>query len=141
MPDKKTVLNDDQLQILTEQIHEKIIQQYKRKFLGISVGFTVALGVIGYFGVEKLQDFAADKVLNKLLDEDFKHKIIRVVSDSLASSSFEILNQMKINKAKTDSILSEVHSQHEAVIEAATQEFGRTVEVLQKVRGRILRYK
>ena len=134
MSDEININNNEQLEVIVEKIEKKIIAKYKNKFIGLIVGVSVALSIITYFGIGNIQKSLTEKVAKKLINDKFKNEISKDISKSLSKPTSEIINQMKENKAITDSILKEIQSEHDDVIQAATNEFKRTIEVLRKVR-------
>lgn len=127
-------MENEKIQLLAEQIENQIVQKYKRKFIGITTGFAAAIVVLGFLGFASLKDSVAQRAIDLLVDEQFEKQIIDSVSDSLSSPSSAILTNMKNMEMEADSILKEINTEHERVVEAATNEFGRTIEVLGKVR-------
>ncbi len=134
MSDEININNNEQLEVIVEKIEKKIIAKYKNKFIGLIVGVSVALSIITYFGIGNIQKSLTEKVAKKLINDKFKNEVSKDISKSLSKPTSEIINQMKENKAITDSILKEIQSEHDDVIQAATNEFKRTIEVLRKVR-------
>lgn len=134
MSDEININNNEQLEVIVEKIEKKIIAKYKNKFIGLIVGVSVALSIITYFGIGNIQKSLTEKVTKKLINDKFKNEVSKDISKSLSKPTSEIINQMKENKAITDSILKEIQSEHDDVIKAATNEFKRTIEVLRKVR-------
>lgn len=134
MPDEKEVLSEDQLNKITQQIEKRLIERYRNKFIGALTGITVVLVILGYLGLDRLQDSISDKVTSKVLTEQFKRELIKSISDSISVASSQILSKIQENKSKSDSVLNEIEMQHRSVVEAATNEFERTIEVLLRVR-------
>ena len=64
-----------------------------------------------------------------MLNEKFKKEVSKAVSDSVLAKSYKMVFQMAKSKVRADSILTDIERQHDAVLEAATNEFGRTIEV------------
>jgi len=141
MADTDNPLSDDQIRGIADQVEKEVTRKYKQKFVGTIAGITVAFAIIGFFGWSNLKDAVSDKVVKNLLNEKFKKEVSKAVSDSVLAKSDKMVSQMAKSKVRADSILADIERQHDAVLEAATSEFGRTIEVLKTVRDKAVTQK
>lgn len=127
-------LTDQQISDLSTKIEEDIVKKYKKRFIGTIAGLTIVAAAIVFFGWSALVNSVTDKIINKIVNDKFKQNVIKKVSESISSESNEIVDHMVRNQDESDNILSNIKAEHERVIDAATHEFGKTVDVLRKVR-------
>ncbi len=141
MADTDNPLSDDQIKAIADQVEKEVTRKYKQKFIGTIAGITVAFAIIGFFGWSNLKNGIAEKVTKNLLNEKFKKEVSKAVSDSVLAKSDKLVSQMAKSKERADYILEDIKRQHDAVLEAATKEFGRTIEVLKTVRDKAVTQK
>ena len=74
------------------------------------------------------------KVVEKLLKSDFKNEVVSNVSSEISVSAQDLLNDIILDKKRSDILLKEIEENHESLLDASANEFSRTIEVLRKVR-------
>lgn len=119
---------------LSELIEQRIIDKYKKKLLGAFFGITVGLSVIGFFGYDIIVRSLEDKIINKLTTGDFKDNVAKQVSETINKNSVHIYDEILLYNKKSKVIVKDMEKDHEDLVNVATSEFKRTIEVLNKVR-------
>lgn len=119
---------------LTDIIEKRLIEKYKRKFTGVIFGFVVGFSVIGFFGYDVIIKSLETKIVEELTTGSFKDDIIKQVSLKISKETNGIYSDIKKSQEKAQNIVKEMEEDHESLVDSATIEFKRTIEVLNKVR-------
>lgn len=121
---------------LEETIEKRIIDKYKKKFVGVFLGTLVGLSIIGFFGYDIVIKSLENKIIEKLTTGSFKDNVIKQVTLKIDEKSHSIYDEIASYEKKAKKIVEKMEEDHEDLVDSATVEFKRTIEVLNKVRKR-----
>lgn len=131
------IIDNEQLQEISDRIELIIVTKYKRILVGVITGIVVSFSILTYFGFDYIQESLKEKVAKKIITSEFSNVVINKVTAEISKSIEATTSEINLNKELAQRLVDDIETSHTDILDAASNEFRRTIKVLKTLRIKV----